>query len=84
MKRTRRVEVIRYSRRSTLISNEVAWESDLAAEQVAIDLLLGMPDVTESPVEETKGAEKQTYAAGVPAVAHRRRPLRFLKRLIRG
>jgi hypothetical protein len=83
LKRTRRVEVIRYSRRSTLISNDTALEPDLTAEQAAIDVLLGMPCPIESPVEEISGAEPQPSEAGDAGVVQKRRPLRFLKNWIR-
>ena len=84
MKRTRRVEVIRYSRRSTVISNELALEAELTTEQAAIDVLLGIPDTFESPVEETSGGEQQLSGAVIPVVVERHRLLRFLKKLVRG
>jgi hypothetical protein len=84
LKRTRRIEVIRYSRRSTRAGNEVALEPDSAAEQAAIDLLLEIPCAIEPAIEKTPDAEKQISATEVPAATNRRRPLRFLKRLIGG
>jgi hypothetical protein len=84
LKRTRRVEVVRYSRRSTVIYDEAVLESDLAAEQAVVDTLLGLPPVIESPGQETSAAEQQVTGAHAPGVVHRRRPLGFLKRLIRG
>jgi len=101
LKRTRRVEVIRYSRRSTLISSEAALEHDLTAEQAAIDVLLGIPSTIESTVEAVTGADvepagsrPETYQKpdrkggfvgnGNPDVVQRRRPLRFLRKLVRG
>lgn len=82
MKRTRRVEVVRYSRRSTVICDEVLLESDLTAEQAVVDAVLGLPPAIESPGQETRAAEQRV--TGVPGVVPRRWPLRFLKRLIRG
>ena len=101
MKRTLRVEVIRYSRRSTLISNEAALERDLTAEQAAIDVLLGIPSTIESSVEAVTGADVEPAAShpetyqkpdrkgGLvsnrnPDVVQKRRPLRFLRKLVRG
>jgi len=84
LKRIRRVEVIRYSRRSTVICDKAVLEPDLAAEQTVVDALLGLPPVIESPGQEASAAEQQVTGAHAPRVVHRRRPLRFLKRLIRG
>jgi hypothetical protein len=83
LKRTRRVEVTRYSRRSMLISNDVALEPDLTAEQAAIDVLLGIPCPIESPVEEISGAEPQPAEAGDLGAIQKRRPLKLLKNWIR-
>jgi hypothetical protein len=84
LKRTRRVEVIRYSRRSSVTSNEVAFEPDLTAEQEAIDILLGIPSNIECPIEDASSAGRQVSDVGVSGVVQRHRPLRLLKRLIRG
>jgi hypothetical protein len=50
LKRTRRVEVIRYRRRSA-ISGEVTVGTDLTADQAAINLLLGIPEAIEAHIE---------------------------------
>ena len=84
MKRTRRVEVIRYSRRSTLISNEVGLEAELADEQAAIDVLLGMARMVEPSIEETGRAPRQLTGAHVPCSIRSGRFRRFFKRLIQG
>jgi len=89
LKRTRRVEVIRYSRRSTLISSdELALEADVTAEQAAIDVLLGISCAIETPLEEPdfQRPDHRGRRAGDidPGGIQKRRPLRFLKRLIRG
>ncbi len=97
MKRTRRVEVISYSRLSALISSESALEHDLTAEQAAIDFLLGIPGTIESTVEAVTGADVEPVAShpetyqkagfvgnGNPDVVQNRRPLRFLRKLVRG
>ena len=74
LKRTRRVEVIRYSYRSTVISSEVALEPDLSTKQAAIDLLLEIPGTIETRVKTASTAERQLSDADVPAVVLRRRP----------
>lgn len=84
LKRTRRVEVIRYSRRSTVVSDEVAFERELAGEQPAFDVLLKIPGPTESATDDISSAEDQAPSGVSADVAQRPQPLRFLKRLIRG
>ena len=84
MKRTRRVEVVRYSRRLTVICDDAALESDLAAEQAMINALLELPPATELPGQETSAVEQQVAGAHVPGAVYRRWPLRLFKRFIRG
>ena len=82
MKRTRRVEVIRYSRRSTVISYEVGLEPGLAAEQSVIDGLLGIPSTVESPIETA--IDTKPHQAEVSGPVRRGGLLGFFRRLIRG
>jgi hypothetical protein len=89
LKRTRRVEVIRYSRRSTVIGNEVPCERDLNEEQAAIDVLLAIPCTIEPPIEVTSEFQKPdreegSTAAIDPGAVQKRQALRFLKKLVRG
>ncbi len=51
LKRTRRVEVIRYARRSTISSDGESLEHDLITEQ-AIDALLGVPHADDTSLAE--------------------------------
>lgn len=89
LKRTRRVEIIRYRRRSTVIDNELPCERDLTAEQAAIDVLLAIPCTIDPPIEVTSEFQKPdreegSTAAIDPGAVQKRRPLRFLKKLVRG
>ncbi|HZE73414.1 MAG TPA: hypothetical protein VE135_28215 [Pyrinomonadaceae bacterium] len=65
MKRTRRIEVIRYSRRVTKFTNGGALEADTTAERAAIDVLLQMPEaipITAAEIVDTnrQGAKSDT------------------------
>jgi hypothetical protein len=59
LKRTRRIEVIRYSRRFTEFTNDGAPETDPTAEQAAIDILLQMPEAIPIAPGEIVGAGHQ-------------------------
>ena len=85
LKRTRRVEVIRYSRRSTVISDEAAFETDLAEKQPGIEALLGMHWASESEDACRKPTHKRELAgAKADEFVPRTGLLRLLKRFIRG
>ena len=59
MKRTRRIEVIRYRRRVTELTNHGGVETDTAAEQAAIDVLLQLPEAVPVAPGEIAGAARQ-------------------------
>ena len=56
MRRTRRVEVIRYSHRTTVIHDEAGPASGPAADEADIDVLLGISDAIDSPAEVSDAA----------------------------
>jgi len=88
LKRTRRIEIVRYSRRSKLvISDETAFEADLATE-AAINVLFDISS-TELPIEQIgefakPGVEANLTGAIEPYTSRMCRPLKLLKRWIRG
>ena len=82
MKRIRRVEVVRYSRRSTVISNEEAFETELAGEQVAIDALLEIPRELDSAMTCEHSACERAVAGAINASFVRTtRLLRLVKKV---
>ena len=81
MKKTRHVEIIRYTRRSMTISNEDSPETDQASEPAPVDIPLEFSralDFAESLGKNdgsvSFGSNKHVSAGG--------RPLTFLRRLI--
>ena len=73
MKRTRRIEVIRFSRRVTEFTNDGAVETDTAAEQAAIDVLLQIPEAIPVAVTEPVAANDQGAASDAIHTFRRRR-----------
>lgn len=84
MKRTRRVEVTRYTLRSTVIGDEAPLGADALAEQAALDVLLGTPSTHEVLGNASERNNQKVRDVEGSDITLRRRPLRFLKRLIKG
>ena len=79
MKRKRRFEVIRYSRRITFIHGDDA--ADFAAEQTTTDVALEMPE--DAPValaEVNNGGRARKAAAEMPCRRHFLRFFAWLRR----
>jgi len=76
LKRTRRVEIVRYSRRTTVIREDAAASPDPAEAQAAIEVLLGLaPSLPEASLVATDVHDGQVAAAdesGTQAMPKRR------------
>ncbi len=83
LKRTRRVEVIRYRRRSAHIMDEAALGSEITDEQSAIESLLKIHSPIESSSEKTITPEQEPCRGDDPCVVQGRTPLSLLRRLMR-
>lgn len=84
MKRTRRVELIRYSRRFTTFSDDGAREADATAEQAAIDVLLQRARRSRPLHEEAEDAGRHTGSSDVAWTPSRRPFFKLLDWLKRG
>jgi hypothetical protein len=82
VKRTRRVEVIRYRRRSAHIQDENDLEFQLAAEQAALDALLKIHSPVESS-DKTIDTKQEVSPSNDPCVAPRRTPMALIRLLMR-
>jgi hypothetical protein len=82
VKRTRRVEVIRYRRRSALIQDDNDLEFQIAAEQAAMDALLKIQGPIE-PSDKTIDPKQEKSPSNDPCVARRRTPMSFIRLLMR-
>jgi hypothetical protein len=81
LKRTRRVEIVRYSRRITEFTNGSAPQTDTSAERVAIDLLLQTPGpVPITTAEIVDVGHQEADANAICTVPNKRFP-KFLDRL---
>jgi len=91
LKRTRRVEVIRYRRSSGPTSNDANAEPDLASEQAFVEALLTMPGVIGSPIELASDARRQRASpvqdqkrlTGMTAAVRKDEPANLIQRWLR-
>ena len=82
MKRTRRVEVIRYRRRSALIQDEGDLGFRLPAEEEAMDALLKVYHMIESS-EKSIDTEREVAHSNDPCAIQKRSPASILRLLTR-